>query len=345
MDATSGTPRQNVKRKYTWLAGAVVLGVALWSGVWHYGRSVIAHELDAELTRLSIAGIEIGCAQREISGYPFRYDLSCQQLRAADGIGFSAQLAELRAVALMYNPRHIILEADGPAVAGEPRSGAGAELTFETARSSVMFSNAGPDKVDAVLQGPVLTAFNGTASVRVTSDKSELHLRTVPDAPQNLDAFVSSDGLDLTSLSPDLPEFDAKLHIRVPNGTPLLAGRPLAYLPRAADGSLPVEVRLASMTSGTASVSATGELRLKPGGHVSGELDVQLTGVDRIADLLSDIAPAASALPATLQSAAQAMNGGETGETIRLPLTIQDGVVRIGLLPIGQLAPVRVPGF
>jgi hypothetical protein len=57
-------------------AGAVLIAIAGWSGLWFAGRGAVADRLDRDIARLGGQGIEITHGAREIGGFPFAYQVT-----------------------------------------------------------------------------------------------------------------------------------------------------------------------------------------------------------------------------------------------------------------------------
>lgn len=77
-------PPKPTRRGYILLAGAIVLVIAGWSAAWFYGQSVLREQLDRQIVRMADQGLDVSCADLAIAGYPFRYEVSCADMRSAD---------------------------------------------------------------------------------------------------------------------------------------------------------------------------------------------------------------------------------------------------------------------
>lgn len=346
-DATPSGPSRG-KTKYLYLLAVVVLVAAGWSGAWAYGRSVVSDQIDLQLRQMAGGGLDISCEDLSIAGYPFRYEIRCRNLRSLDRSGIESAMGTLEAVALVYNPWHVIFEANAPALVSAPAAGTTGKLDWETARASVKYSTASLGNVDVVIQKPELAyetfADNGVA----VSDKAEFHLRQAPGQPQAVEGFLSIDGLMLGSDPDVLPALDGRLHVRIDGGSALLSGAGLARLVYASGGEVPIRVVLADVASEESRLGASGDLILSSDGTLSGTLDLTLSGKDAALDRIKQLVPADNSgfalvegLFRSLQPTATDHNGDPA---VQLPMVIDQGFMRIGFVPLGQIPPLFAPG-
>ena len=319
-----------------------------WSGMWLYLRSVLEAQIETELVAMNRGENRIKCSDLTIAGYPFRFEASCTNLQTIDRTGTTASMAKLRAIALVYNPWHVIFEASGPVRIIESLSGGQITADWSVARSSVLFSDTGASQIDVSIQDAVVTLPGDTAAVRFSADASEIHLRPSPEAPDMLEAFISLQALSF-SLAPGLPEpMDGKLHIRLPGGMDLLEGKPFSASQGESAVSQPLDLVWLSLNSGNIRLTASGKLRLMPSGAISGKVDVKVAQLEAAIKFLATLFPEGSTLPGTIQGAATAFGApgiDEQGrQQLSLPLTLDEGAIRIGLIPLGTIPSVLPNG-
>lgn len=288
--------KKNLKVRYIVLAAVVVLVVAGWSGGWLLFRQELDKQIDLQMQAANGSGATIACEERGIAGYPFRFEINCEKPVAAAASGTRISLGGLNAVALVYNPRHIIFEADGPATLSDPLSGHTISTDWSSARSSVIFSSEGARQFDAVVEN-ISGSISGPVPAGLNVDKAELHIRPVPERAEAAEAFFSADGMSLPSNGSGENTPDLRLHVRLENGAALLSGVPFHALPRDGAGALPLELMLFSLSSGSSEISASGDLQLTASGTVSGALDVRVKGIAEAANLLAGFFPEGSTVP------------------------------------------------
>lgn len=347
MSDSKTLPPKPSRRGYILLITAVVVVVAGWSAAWFYGRSVLAGQLDLQMQRMAQQGVDLSCADLAIAGFPFRYEVSCRDMRSADRRGATGSLAGLNAVALVYNPWHVIFEARSPAQMSVPLNGLAGGLDWTTARASLKFSDNALGAFDAVIDEPEVSVTTPVSAGEVSADKAELHLREAPDVDGMLEGFVTVDNLTLASL-PDLREaVGLRSHVRVGGGMALLAGADLVSLVRAR-GELPVRLMLAEATLGNSRAVASGDLVVAGDGTLTGTLEVALGNADVLLRTLKPLFPPQDSTFALIENMVRGLDPAATEidgmRTITIPVTFNRGLVQIGLLPVGRIPPLFSTG-
>ncbi|WP_428670726.1 DUF2125 domain-containing protein [Roseibium sp.] len=348
MTTPSTKPAGSTRRRYVLLIGALVLVAAGWSAAWFYGRSELAGQIDLQLAGLSRQGFEVSCQDLSIAGYPFRYEVRCHDVVSSNKAGATGTLGTLTAVALIYNPWHVIFEAGGPARLTDPLQGLAGDFGWESARASLKMSEGSLGALDAVVSKPDAVIEGPYSAGLFAADKAEVHLREAPNLPGALESFLSLTALKLKSL-PDLKEtVSLRAQSRITGGMGLFAGANTAQLVQANDGELPVELVLFEATLGESRVNAAGDLVVSGDGMLSGTLDLTVGNADALLETLKPLFPPQDSSLAlldgvlkSLEPSAQEIDGVST---IALPVQIDHGLVRIGLLPLGQIPPLFQAG-
>lgn len=347
---SSGTPETQTssKKKYILLLVALFVVAAGWSGAWVYGRSVLASQIDGQFDLFAANGTDINCGKLVIGGYPFRYEIYCENLRTADLSGTQGTVAGLNAVALVYNPWHIILEAKTPALVSVPVNGLAGELSWKTARASAKYSLEALGDVDVVLTQPQLAFQNPVASGRAKSEKAEFHLRKSPGEAGSVEGFLTIDALGL-DLLPSLPgPVNARLHIQVQNGEPLLSGADLRGLVHENGGELPLRLELAEVAMGNSRLGARGDLLVNGAGALSGTVAFTLVQPEDVLNTIRPLFPAGSNEFSILESLLMSLQPTGTDHrgdpAIEFPLVIDHGLMRIGFITVGRIPPLFQAG-
>lgn|GEM_PF-1235970 len=345
---TGTKPPRPSRRRYVLLIAAIIVVIAGWSGAWFYGRSVLAGEIDRQIAALDSQGIDFTCADLAIAGFPFRYEVSCRDLQSQDRWGSGGSLGGLMAVALIYNPWHVIFEAKSPAAVTVPVNGLQGEVTFETARASVKFSETSVGSLAAVLEKPEAAVETAFSAGLFAADMAEAHLRTVPERPDVLEGFLTVADLRLKSL-PELQEsVSLRGHIRIDGGAGLLAGADLYSLIRE-KGEVPLELVLLEATLGESRVAANGDLMLDGSGTLSGSLKLDIGNAERLLQNLKPLLPRDGRTYSLLENIVKSLEPAATEidgvRTISLPVAIDRGQIRVGFLPVGEIPPLFAAGI
>ncbi|AXS38755.1 DUF2125 domain-containing protein [Breoghania sp. L-A4] len=216
-----------MKRRFLVLAALVVLAAVGWSGFWWFAADRVALFLDDRIEQARGGDIAISCPGRQIEGWPFRMEVSCPRLGLTNANG-RIESGPVRAVALAYDPRHVILEADGPIDLRDSVSGIGLSARWATARASLRMREGRLAAAAVSTQTPTATLsglpLDNGGSQRLAARQMEVHMRHSPrdTAPDGADLALTIDGLALEgALVTDSP-LDGALLLHVRDAASLL---------------------------------------------------------------------------------------------------------------------------
>lgn len=280
-------PRGPRSRRALFLPYILLLALTvIWSAGWFYVRARTATEIDGWLTREARAGRTWACADRAIGGYPFRIELRCAGLTLARADG-RFTLGQLTAVAQVYQPRHILMLAEGPFHAEQ------GDLVGDAAWTALEGSFHGASdgfvRASLVVEGPKVTVSGASPDpLAVSARHLELHARPTPGR------FASEGAADVSlQLAGVLAPFadalvgnadpaDIALDATVNRATVLGTGTVARELERwrQADGSL--EIAALSLAKGDRRVQAKGSLDIDPDHRPAGRLDLRAAGVEAL---------------------------------------------------------------
>ncbi|MAA99564.1 MAG: hypothetical protein CMN87_10100 [Stappia sp.] len=335
------------RRRYVWLAVIALVVIGLWSTYWAIARGMAQDLLHNAVAVARANGQEIACGRESLSGFPFHFELSCAPLGLDDGQGRTLEAEGFRAVALAYDPRHVILEADAPlTVSGVSPAGLpGRDLlaTWQNARASAHFGDTGIDRAAMELSAPQILLAEGAEDpapiALIAAQDAQVHLRAAPDGSGDADIAVSGSEVALPAFNMPL---EMALVARLDEGTRLLdgSGADLAALLSRPDA---LKVTSIDVTGEGFALRASGTLSLDEKRRLQGELPLTVTGADRLPALLAPLFPEGSNASVALAGAIMAFGrpaelDGEQAVTV--PLAFRDGVARVGLIPIAPLRPV-----
>jgi hypothetical protein len=334
------------RRSRFWLfAPFVLLALVIvgWTAAWFVIRGEVEKRLDARLAAEAAAGRRWECPERAVGGFPFRIEVRCARVAfAGPALAFTA--GPLRTVTQVYQPRHTIVDFDGPLrlTAGE----AVTEATWSDLKASLQLKSGGFERVSLAAEGVSLRVTGLPAGeVAGTARRFEAHLRPDPARPAadnavEVAATLSGAAVPLLNLVLGGAEtVDAELRAGVTQARPgrgTLRDRVEGW--REAGGRLAIASFTASQ--GPRRIEASGDLGLDALHRPAGHLDLAAAG---IADLLTQLVgplPGGGAFEA-LQGRLPGMGRRETPadpKLRRLPrLTFADGRLHVGPLPVPRV--------
>jgi hypothetical protein len=343
----TSVPARRRGRGLRWLIVIAVAIPLLWVGYWFASRQIVLMAFGNAAESLGAGGRDLACANRALSGFPLRLDLDCGNLVFNDReAGTAVTAPRITATAPLYRPGRVDASIASPLTIDAPPHGLSLVASWE---SAVATADAG---------------FGGLNAATITLDQIEV----VPGAGENSTPFalVSADHATVTAWPGSDGDFrftlDANgivIHQESGDGLPpvtaaaeLIAlglggslgtnpGRTLANW--LADGG-EVQVDRLALTMGDATAGATGRLRASAEGVLSGELNVRIVGLDQIPalaerlglgskDRLTRIVGMASAITRAVPDDPRARD---------VPVTIRNGVARVGLIPLGTIPRLRM---
>lgn len=316
------------------IAGLVIIG---WTGFWIYGRAETARQIDANVERLRSAGYDISWAERRITGYPFRLNVSMTNAVVREPSGWAFAAPQLEGQAFMHGLTSWVLATPQGLTFTRPDRGP-VEVKGEVIHASVTGLDRPMPNIS--FEGSKL-AFTPAAGAQpfflTAADKVQFHLRPGPSDQAAIFLKVDAGKAQLSGL-----------FARMAGDRPIsivwesVISRASAFQgdswPRAvaawtlAGGRM--TVRQAGITAGSASIGVeNGVLTVARDGRLSGSMSVNLREAPRALGAMAETgairpeaAMAASAVAAARQGA---------GDVARADITFQAGQTTLGPVAIG----------
>ncbi|NEU10721.1 DUF2125 domain-containing protein [Methylobacterium sp. BTF04] len=331
--------------------------VVAWSAGWFWVRGKAASEMDGWVASEAAAGRTWTCADRTITGFPFRIELRCAALAFARADS-RFTLGPITVVVQVYQPRQGILEAKGPfhveqgdltgdvdwaALEGSFHGASDgfvrASLVVEAIKGTVL--GAAPDPLDFAAKHLEFHA-RPTPGRFATDGAVDTSLRLTQVAVPMADAFLgNADPADLA------------LDATVNQAATLRTGTVARELDewRQAGGSL--DVALLSLAKGNRRLQAHGQIDLDAAHRPQGQLDIRAAGLEALVGqvmgqrfgaergaLIGNLVGQLLGGGRRAQAAPDATAPGEVPLKALPPLRLADGRLMLGPLPIPN---VRVP--
>jgi hypothetical protein len=318
----------------------------LWSGYWFVGSSVIRSTATSLIAAQAANGVTAETSSLSVAGFPNRFDLTAEGIRFADpasGIGWDAPFAQV--FAMTWKPWHVIAALPPEQTVTLP--GQEVTVTSEDLRSSLRARPAAslPLAMAIVESGPL----SATSSLGWTfaAEKAVLSLGAAGGTPNGYDIAA-----DIADLAPD----PALLKLIAPEGglaatiseIRLRANAILtAPLDRHAGETQPRLATLAltdlAVTWGEVSLTAEGSIAPDDQGLAAGRINFTIANWRRILPILVASGTVRPQLARTAETMLEGL-ARQTGdpEVLKIPLTLQEGWMSFGPIPLGP-APAMIP--
>jgi hypothetical protein len=326
----------------------VAIAALAWSVLWYEGSrradAMIGDWLAAEASE----GRSYDCADRRVGGFPFRVEVTCSGVSAdvADERGhLSLATGGLRAVAMVWNLEHVIVELDEP-LRAEGATGGGAASAIVEARwrlwqGSLRAPGGRIARLDSVADGFVLRADPPPGapfgSVDLTAERIEVHQR---HDPADASAEIAMSARRLVLAVDGLPESDPtdlRLVGRLVDLPVPLPRSPADFLAAWRDNDGILEIVDLRAVQGETVLSVTGRLSPDAGGHPEGTLTLTIAGPDVGAPGTTAAFGGLAPVVATALGFAGRPAEIDGREALTGSFDLRDGRLFFGPLPIARL--------
>lgn len=318
--------KRPVSRLRLYLAPALLLVLAILLSIgWLFVSRQVEARLDAMISEEATKGRFWSCDNRRVAGYPFRIEIECINARIKDSSPSQneVRLSRLGAVAQVYDPSLIIIEAQAPLILLSKEQQI-ASVEWNSLRSSVHISGAQPDRLSISGEGvSVKTHLNGQPS-NVALAHGEFHLRIKPenDRPSNHLEFVAqADGVS----SDTMPGPVAKIEFAgtVEQGIQFLNYKGIESLETWRQAKGKIQLDALKITRGEQNLEVKGTLGLDDQRKPSGQIEVSGKGLE---DLFKS-------------QGLSKLTGLQTSN-VKVPLIFTKGLLLLGPFKVAELHPL-----
>jgi len=286
------SPRRPQRWRLFILPVLVLIAAIAWSAFWFYASSEAQVRADAWRAQEAKAGRIYDCSKRSVAGFPFRFEVRCEDpsvklvsQTAGAQAPFTARLGEILVVAQVYDPKLVIAEFKAPATLGDGNQPALA-VNWSLGRSSVVGLPDVPQRASIVFDNPTIDRVVGSTQVPLArANHVELHGR-LADGSTAIDPVVETvlqiAGGSVQDVHPLLSQpFNADIHAKLFGLKDLL---PKSWPERfrelqAAGGH--IDIVQSRIEQGDLISVAAGSLRLNADGRIEGELQMTVAGIER----------------------------------------------------------------
>jgi hypothetical protein len=295
-DMTFAPRRRRLWRLFL-LPVLLLIAAAGWSAFWFYAASEVDVKADAWRAQEAKAGRVYDCARRTVAGFPFRLEVRCDGAsvslisqtagQATSDAPITAKLGEILVVAQVYDPKLLIAEFAAPATLAERGGQPSMSANWSKAHASVVGLPAVPQRASIVFDDPDIARLNGSMLKSLARAKHiELHGRLAEgsglDRPV-IETVLKIESGSLQEVHPLLAQpFDADVRTLL-SGVKDFSPKPWPKRFReiqAAGGH--VEIAQSRIAQGDLVAVATGTLGLTAEGHLDGELQMTVAGIEKV---------------------------------------------------------------
>ncbi len=341
MDTNSNSSQEPKKRRrgkwpFIILGSLVVVIVIGWSVIWFFLANQAEKIINSTLAEYSEQGLNLNCENIAIGGYPFRLRASCKSFTVGIENEIILMAEELRGVALVYNPRHLIFEVESPvSIFGGPIF---IKADWDLIQASVNFANLG---FSVVLDSANFTTNNEEELFNISS--FEIHGRFEDEGELtgfdfNLKVRELIQKINLNDF--EIPsEIDLDIHIPVDEF--FFQGFGQNLFVKFIEQGGEVQLNQARIKLRETELNLSGVVNFDQAGDLSGKLNLMVVGIESLLELINRQNNRQLAL---LSSVIEGLSSkDENGvSTALIPIKIDDGFIsQIGIVPLPRI--FRIP--
>lgn len=296
------------------IVGALALA---YGGYWFVGARAAERAGAAAAEELRRRGWQVAYESLDTRGFPSRFDTTATGVDVTTPRGITWQAPFVQALALSYDPDEaIVVWPERQTLAWR---GAEAVVESREMRASVELGLGGTLDVETATLEAGPTRIATGPDLWVGFERALAALRPAGGRPDAFDVYAEASGVSLA------PALRGSLPAQWPATLDRLSLDGLAHT---RDRLL--EIEAAELSWGPLALAAQGTLAVTPAGRLDGEIVLAVP----------DPAALADALEATpLGRAAGLLRSLPDGA--ELPITLRDGAVRLGPVPLGTLPALR----
>lgn len=322
-----------MKKRIIILGVVVLFVIGLWSAAWLFVANLVQQEVAAQAQADGVTSPQVTCGTLDVGGWPFRFDVDCEQARIVSG-DFIAQVPGIRASVRVYAPMHLLASALGPVELTDSFTGMRNSVAFSGLEASGRLDDWRIARVSISAKDVMWSdALFGDAQI-AQAPLAELHLFDIPeqhDPERHLAAlagYVRAQNLQWPGLT--LNDTNAEVQLEL-SGLPddVRSWSDPALLQNLAANGGALKIVAVHGTDGDSVLDAQGNLALTSDGVVDGQVSIKSTGVaERIGPLLQE--------PwRTLVIGSPSADGSHSNL-----LNFKAGALFSGLIPIAQIPPL-----
>ena len=292
-DMTPAPRRRPLWRLFI-MPALLVVAAAAWSAFWFYAASEAGVRADAWAAQEAKSGRVYACGKRSVAGFPFRFEVRCEdagvalvsQTAGAPAL-FTARLGEIMVIAQIYQPKLLIAEFKATATLADRGQPPSLKVNWTIGQSSVSGLPDIPQRASIVFDNPALDRIAASVQAPLARARHvELHGRLAEGSTYDhpiIETVFQLAGASIDDLHPLLAEpFDVDARTLL-SGLKDFSPKPWPERFReiqAAGGR--VEIVQSRVQQGDLIATATGSLGLSVSGRLDGELEMTVAGIEKV---------------------------------------------------------------
>lgn len=330
---SSDESRSKPRRGWWWLVIVLIVLFAAYSAGWFWMADRLMKEADGAVASLNTKGIAAGCTNLEVSGFPFAFTVTCDNVAyqddardiAASAGAFYATVTPLwpfDARARLEAPLRTAIPGMLPLWIDWDNLRAGIKLSFSTPRDVTLTAEGLSGQTDPSDDSDPVQLFSA----------AQAQAQFQPNGP-DLDYRGSFTDLEVDPEIMDgraLPPLAGSGIIRLKNGLALLTTKVSGLRGQA------IEITYLDLSSGDAKVSVSGPISVDADGLIDASLKIKLQNPNAVAAVLAGVIPE-KASEIQQGFAALAMFGSHPS----MPLKIVKSKASLGFIPLGRIKPLE----
>ena len=323
----------------------------LYAGYWVVGWISLPKGIEAWAEERRDEGWQVEWSDLNVVGFPSRFDTTLTEPLISDPqTGWAWQAPFFQLLALSYKPNHLIAVWPGAHQLATPT--ARYQISHTEAQASLVFSNGTDlriERANLVVDDLEITqAQSRQAQSSQASDSLRFAIR--PNAATDLSYDV---GLTVAGFSPSsatlrqldpagvLPTSVETLHLQATVGFDAPWDRFALEDQRPQPTSL--KLGTAQATWGGLDLRIAADLDIDTFGQASGEITVQATNWREIVTLSTNAGVIPDSFVPLLEGALSSLAElSGPPNTLDVPITVSQGRLRLGLIPLGTLPPLQL---
>src|SRR5665213_353863 len=278
----------HTRRRYITMVVLVLALIGGWSWFWHYASDKAQVALDGWRVREAKAGRIYSCGSQTIGGYPFRFEVECDQAAAllrSNQPPLEIKTGGMSIAAQIYQPNLLITEFHGPLTVADLGHAPNIIVNWKLAQSSASGTPAAPERVSLVVDKPMVERLSGgNRQTMLRAQRIEIHGRIAEGSAANQPVIetvlrlhqASAADINTALAKPVDADITAVLH-----GLNNFAPKPWPARFReiqAAGGR--IDITAARVRQGDTIAVGEGALSLNASGRLQGQLRVTVSGVE-----------------------------------------------------------------